>query len=321
MAHTDFSDPVNYPDYDSNDWIELYNAGDSSVSLSGNWYLSDDPDDLKKWALPSRTLNAGGRISVDEITGFHSPITSGFGLDKAGEQIYLSYLPGTSADRVVDCIQFKGQANSISLSRYPDGGSDWFSASPGTQNAANTNLVAHVVISEIMYHPTEGTTNEEYIELYNPTGSSVNLWTDTGSWALDGGVDYEFPPNTTLSSGDRFLVVDFDPATESTRLDAFKISYTNTNLTAGVNIFGPWSGNLSNNGERVTLERPQDSDDPLDPTSISWIIVDECIYNDYWPWPTGADGTGTALSRQSSSAAASGNDAANWLAQTPTPGW
>jgi hypothetical protein len=37
------------------DWIELYNSGDSAVSLSG-WYLSDDPTRLTKWrfrtALP-----------------------------------------------------------------------------------------------------------------------------------------------------------------------------------------------------------------------------------------------------------------------------
>jgi hypothetical protein len=322
MAHTDYSNP-SYPEYDSNDWIELYNAGGSSVGLNGHWYLSDDSDNLKKWALPSSTLNAGSRVSYDEVTGFHSPITAGFGLDKAGEQIFLSYLPGSSADRVVDCIQFKGQENSISSSRYPDGGDYWFSASPGTRDTANANLVDHVVISEIMYHPTEGTTNEEYIELYNPsTNSSVNLWTTTGPWALDGGVDYEFPADTTMASGDRILVVGFDPAAETARLDAFEAAYTTGNLTAGVDIFGPWSGDLSNNGERVTLEKPQDSDDPLDPTAISWISVDECIYNDYLPWPTEPDGTGSALKRKASSLfpTASGNNAANWEANLPSPG-
>lgn len=320
MAHTDFDDDA-YPDYDSNDWIELYNAGGTSVSLNGNWYLSDDSDNLKKWALPSSILNAGSRISYDEITGFHSPITSGFGLDKAGEQIFLSYLPGSSEDRVVDCIPFKGQENGVSLSRYPDGGSYWFSTSPGTRDAVNDNLVEHVVISEIMYHPTEGTTNEEYIELYNPpTNPSVNLWTTTGPWALDGGVDYEFPPSLTMASGERILVVGFDPATETARLDAFETAYSTGNLTAGVDIFGPWSGDLSNNGERITLEKPQDSDDPLDPAAISWISVDECIYNDYWPWPTEPDGTGSALKRVSSLPAASGNNAANWEANAPSPG-
>ncbi len=92
MAHTDYTNPL-YPDYDSNDWIELYNTAASPVSLQ-NWYLSDSADDLKKWAIPAVLIAGYGRLSFDEVTGFHNPITTGFGLDKAGEQVFLSYLPG-----------------------------------------------------------------------------------------------------------------------------------------------------------------------------------------------------------------------------------
>jgi hypothetical protein len=320
MAHTDFSNP-SYPDYDSNDWIELYNAGGSSVSLNGNWYLSDDIDNLKKWSLPNSSLPSGGRISFDEITGFHSPITSGFGLDKTGEQIFLSYLPGTvGVDRIVDCIQFKGQENSVSLGRYPDGGNYWFSMNPATQDSANGNVASHVVINEFMYHPVIG--KEEYVELYNPTGSAIDLISSlplagTRGWALDGAVDYEFPVGTpSLAGGGRILVVGFDPS-DTALLDAFEAAYGTGNLTAEVDIFGPWSGDLSNGGERLTLEKPQDSDDPLDPLKVSWIIVDECIYNDSWPWPTEPDGTGLALHRISTAATASGNDPTNWEAVIP----
>ncbi|MHC4498523.1 MAG: lamin tail domain-containing protein, partial [Planctomycetota bacterium] len=56
MAHTDYSDPC-YPNHDSNDWIELYNTTGSTVNLNSNWYLSDDIDDLKQWALPSTAIS------------------------------------------------------------------------------------------------------------------------------------------------------------------------------------------------------------------------------------------------------------------------
>lgn len=326
MSHTDFHDPINFPDYDSNDWIELYNAGSSAVNLNDNWYLSDDMGNLKKWALPDSSLSSGNRISYDEITGFHSPITTGFGLNKTGEQIFLSYLPGVAGiNRVVDCISFKGQENSVSMGRYPDGGDFWFHMNPGTRDITNNNAVPHVVISEFMYHPTDGMGNAEYVEVFNPTGVAVSLRTvlplaGSRGWALDGAVTYEFPAGTpNLAAGGQVLIVGFDPA-DFVLLAAFETAYGTGTLTAGVDIFGPWGGDLSNGGERLTLEKPQDSDDPLNPLMLSWIIVDECIYNDSWPWPSESDGTGLALHRASTSAAASGNNPSNWIADIPDPG-
>ena len=322
MAHTDFNDPVNYPDYDSNDWIELFNSSDSTVSLNGNWYLSDDSDELDKWSLPTSTLNAGEFISYDEITGFHTPITAGFGLNKSGEQIFLSYLPGTSMDRVVDCIEFKGQENSVSIGRFTDGDQYWFSFDQPTQGSQNLNPVDHIVISEIMYHPGDG--QYEYIELYNASDSAVTLSINLPlagmrGWAIDGAVQYEIPPYTSFASGNTILVVDFDPA-NSALLNEFEAAFGINGLNPGVNVFGPWTGSLSNDGERVTFEKPQDSDDPLTPLEVSWVIVDECIYNDYWPWPVGADGTDLSLQRISAEAHASGNDPSNWQAGNPDPG-
>ena len=45
VVHTDFSS-TNFPEYDSNDWIEFFNRSATNVSMR-HWYLSDDEDDLE----------------------------------------------------------------------------------------------------------------------------------------------------------------------------------------------------------------------------------------------------------------------------------
>jgi len=314
MAHTDFSDPQ-YPQHDSDDWIELYNTTAESINLN-HWYLSDDIGELKKWAIPAIEIAGHSFISFDEVTGFHNPVNSGFGLNKAGEQVILSYLPGTSEDRVVDSVRFKGQLIDASLGRYPDGETFWLQMTP-SRDLANDNPALSIMIDELMYHPADEA-DAEYIELYNPTASRIYLENSEGSWRLDGGVDYTFEANISIPAGGRLIVVGFDPYAESDLLAAFIAAYNTGSLTAGVDITGPWSGNLSNASERLSLEMPQAADLPGDP--VSRVIVDEVTYADVSPWPEAADGSGEVLQRIFSDQYHSGNDPDNWRAASPSPG-
>ncbi|MHC4580653.1 MAG: lamin tail domain-containing protein, partial [Planctomycetota bacterium] len=314
MANTDYGDPQD-PGPGSNDWIELYNVTSESVSLR-DWYLSDDVSDLKKWAIGDIEMAAYSYASFDEITGVHTATGNGFGLNKAGEMVILSYLPGTSEDRIADSVRFKAQGEMASLGRYPDGGKHWFEMTP-SRGLPNTSPAAKLVIDELMYHPAKNS-DDEYIELYNPTADRIYLENSAGPWRLDGGVGYTFPPETSIAAGDRLIVVGFDPTADPDRLDAFLAAYSIGSLVGGANIVGPWSGNLSNSGERIALEKPQPPARPDDP--VAWMIVDEVMYSDVLPWPKSADGTGDVLQRISADPHRSGNDPHNWRAASPTPG-
>jgi hypothetical protein len=297
----------------TNDWIELYNPTNAAVNLAG-WFLSDNPDDLHRWALPAVSIPAHGFVTLDELTGFGADPATGFGLSRTGEDILLSCLPGAAQDRVVDSVHFQAQEAGISQGRYPDGGAYWFHLTP-SQNAANGNPIPHVVINEVMYHPVDS--NEEYIELLNPTGAVANLSEPSSGWRLAAGVDYTFPIGTVLAVGGRLVVVGFDPYIETARLNAFLAVYK-TALIPGANILGPWQGDLSNHGERVALEKPQP---PAQlGGSLAWEVVDEVVYGDVAPWPLQPDGQGAVLQRIHADPTYSGDDPANWRSASPSPG-
>ncbi|HYG33940.1 MAG TPA: lamin tail domain-containing protein, partial [Clostridia bacterium] len=270
VAHTDYSNPAR-PEYDSDDWIELYNTSAAGITLNG-WFLSDDPGVPRKWAIPAVNIPARSWITFDEVSGFHNPITTGFGLDKAGEQVLLSYMPGNAQDRVVDAIEFKGQENEVSLGRYPDGSAWWFPMLR-TSNTVNSAGLTGVRISEVMYHPpdlaTNDNTRDEYVELFNPTSSPITLQDTNGVWRLSGGIGFTFPQNTTIASGKAILVVNFNPA-DATTLAAFRSAYGLTD--SSLPILGPYTGKLGNRSDRVALEKPQFPDLVGDP--YSWVIVD-----------------------------------------------
>ena len=317
-AHTDFPLP---PPEDSNDWIELKNTGASDFTFGTDWYLSDAGTftNLNKWMIPAGTMiPAGGYVSFDEQTGFHNPANIGFGLNKAGEQVYLSHLPGTAEDRVVDSVRFKGQESEWTLVRHPDAGPYWHAVGTSTRDAPNASPLPHLVVSELMYHPPDlpggvDNSDDEFIEVFNPTGGAVALFDTNGTWRLDGGVSFDFPGGVTLDSMSYLLVVNFNPA-DSGRLNTFRSKYGIAD--AGLPIFGPYGGQLANRTERVALEKPQAPDVPED--SVSWVIVDEVIYADRAPWPQAADGIGPSLQRLAFME--HGSNPSNWAAAAPSPG-
>jgi Lamin Tail Domain/CotH kinase protein/Concanavalin A-like lectin/glucanases superfamily/Bacterial Ig domain len=121
-----------------------------------------------------------------------------------------------------------------------------------------------VVINEIHYNPNLNTIREEFIELYNPSNAPVNL----SLWRLRDGADFVFTNGTTIPAGG-YLIVASDPATIQSRY--------------GKTAQGPWTGNLSSDGERVTLRDPADN------------IVDEVDYGSEFPWPIAANGNGPSM--------------------------
>jgi hypothetical protein len=159
---------------------------------------------------------------------------------------------------------------------------------PITEGSYIVNAVpasaANVVVSEMNYHPADPTPAEiaagftagndfEYIELQNIGASAVDL---TGA-AFTAGVGFAFtsalsPSVLRLDPGERVVVAE-NPA-------AFAMRY---GINSSLKLAGPYSGNLSNSGDTVTLLAADTS------------VIKSFTYDDEEPWPVDADGNGYSL--------------------------
>ncbi len=300
LSHTDF--PVV-------DWIELYNPNSTDVNLGG-WFLSDDGAAPRKFRIPEgTTIPAGGYRVFTEADFNPSPLlVSSFSLNSAGDSIYLtSGDPSTNLTGFSHAFTFGAAANGVTFGRYVNSvGEEQFPAQlePTPDGVNSGPRIGPVVISEIQYHPDSA--GDEFIELRNFTPSGVALFDaahPTNTWRVNG-LGYNFPQNVVLPAGGALLVVGIDPV-------AFRAKYS---VSAEVQVFGPFTGNLQDSGERLELQRP----DAPGTNGLPYITVDEVRYNDRAPWPSAADGSGASLQRKD--LAAYGNDPINWEAAIPTPG-
>lgn len=159
------------------------------------------------------------------------------------------------------------------------------------------------MITELYYDPASNNQGEEFIELYNTTGTVISLQgPGTVPWAFTNGVSFNFPAGASIPAGGRVIVAS-DPA-------AFTAAFGNP----GVTVFGPYGGRLSD-GESVELSEPAERSSGEEQF---FYRVDHVSYDNETPWPTSPNGQGDSLQRVSTSAF--GNDPESWEAAAPTPG-
>ena len=166
------------------DWIELYNSTDTDMDISG-FGISDNLSQPMKYRFPDGTTIAAKGYLVVFCSGnegmqngeLHAP----FGLRSYGEDVVIA----NRAGRIIDSYSFKNQETDVSMARIPDGTGELQSnsqPSPGYPNtgagysafdAANRLPLGGVYISE--FGGSTGSMASDWVEIYNSTGSAVNL--------------------------------------------------------------------------------------------------------------------------------------------------
>ncbi len=124
-------------DGDFSDWIELYNPGDTAVSLAG-YGLSDNPAQPFRWVFPDVTLEPGEYLLVwassKNRTQPGSPLHTNFNISAAGETLLLTH----STNGLIDQVDPVTLTGNIAYGRQPDGTGSWLFFVEATPGAANT---------------------------------------------------------------------------------------------------------------------------------------------------------------------------------------
>lgn len=316
------------------DAIELHNAAvdpGAWADVSG-WYLSDDRDEPRKFRIPDGTRLAPGGYAAFYERDFRALAPPGrdFGLSADGETVYLmsadaagaptGYFRGLSfgpTDPGGSAIRVRHAAGpDVAPAVTPTFGVaapetvEAFRAGRGAPNAPP--LVGPIVISEIHARPRAG--GPGFVELYNASAEPVALGADpdarTGPWALIEGVELAFPAGALLPAGGLAVAGGLDPSALREALA----------LPEGVAAYGPWSGRLAPDGERVALARPR-AGETATLQDGPWVVVDAASYALEAPWRALGMRLGASLERVDPKAF--GGDPLSWIALRPggTPGW
>ena len=210
------------------DWIEIYNDGNSSIDIGGI-YISDDLTQSQSFKIPVGTpekttigpksfliFSADGKPELG-ITHLN------FNLTGAGEQIGLSYYNNTILS-FIDSLSYENQTADISFGRVVDGWPAWqyFNMpTPGESNNSEEVKISGLVINEFMARNGDTYVDEysnfvDWIEIYNDSDTIIDLgglyFTDNFNELNKSQVPISFPEITKVAPGE-FIVfwVDKNP--------------------------------------------------------------------------------------------------------------
>lgn len=261
LADVEINEVESNNDAVNGDWIELYNTGalvNDVVDLSG--VILSDSDNSHRFVIPS-----GTHLAKQDWIAFRvdNPAVSGnFGLGSADSaRLFPAGTVNLGSVSPTDSYTWTSHA-ATTYGADPDGSDDFATTAAGTfgdeNNFTNPSLgnIAGVKLNEV--ESNGDATNGDWVELYNTTGSSINIdgaiITDndpahqfvvpaaTPNLAAGGYVAFRVdnpsvPGNFGLGSADEAKLYPPNDVTLSTVVDQFSWS-SHATVTYGRNVAG-----------------------------------------------------------------------------------
>lgn len=173
----------------SDDWIEIFNTGASTIDLGG-WHLTDDPAAPTKWTFPSPTSLPAGGFLIVYASGSGVPDTNGnlhtsFRLSSGGENIALIRPAGTIASEfAIGGGDYPSQDRDISYGLHPNTGNPVYFSSPTPGAANDSNGIARV--ADTSFAPDRGYYDQTIdVTISSLTPDAVIYYTTDGTKPVD----------------------------------------------------------------------------------------------------------------------------------------
>lgn len=162
------------------DFVELFNPDPFPVALGGLFFTDSVAGTIERHQITPLSFMAGGGFAAFIADGNKSAGADhlDFQLAAEGGSIGLYH-----ADlSLIDCVTYGPQRTDISMGRRPNGSANiafFDTPTPGAPNPALVLPGTTVVLNEVLADnvtraETDGTT-PDWVELFNPTGSAINL--------------------------------------------------------------------------------------------------------------------------------------------------
>ena len=169
---------------DYEDWIELYNPGDTPIDLTG-YYLSDNVQNPLKWQFPRGHIEPGGHLlvwassknTVDSNNWLHT----NFSISSDGEPLILTAPDGVTS---LDFVPATYIPRDVSYGRQGDGADIWVfftEPTPGTENS--TSGYYGVLDPPVFSHEAGFYEDGFHLELTHPDPDVTIYYTVDGSTA------------------------------------------------------------------------------------------------------------------------------------------
>ena len=201
------------------DWVEFYNGGDESVTLTG-WHISDSKRELQKFELSFITVPAKGYavLSCSGSISDAAPTVAPFSVSGSGDGLILTSADGT----VIDYFETGATRLGVTSGRQTGGGSgDRVFFTQATKGSANPDVCYLSYAANAVFSNTELYHSEPFsLEIKTQNADGVIRYTTDGSKPTTASPVYSEPirisSNTVIkaiSAADGLIKSDITAAT------------------------------------------------------------------------------------------------------------